>query len=239
MNIKIIPCLKDNYSYLIIDEKKNIACVVDPSESEPIIKYLSNNKIDLKFILNTHHHYDHVGGNKKLKEKYGANIVGFKGDQDKIPEIDILVNDQEIWKYEDFEAKIIHVPGHTLGHICFHFYNNKSVFTGDTLFSLGCGKIFEGTYSQMYESLKKIRELPLDTEVFCGHEYTFDNSKFCLEYDQNNKYLKNKILEIKEKLKNNLPTIPSTIKEELECNIFLKSKNVETFSKLRDLKDNF
>ena len=213
--------------------------MVDPSESEPIIKYLSNNKIDLKFILNTHHHYDHVGGNKKLKEKYGANIVGFKGDQDKIPEIDILVNDQEIWKYEDFEAKIIHVPGHTLGHICFHFYNNKSVFTGDTLFSLGCGKIFEGTYSQMYESLKKIRELPLDTEVFCGHEYTFDNSKFCLEYDQNNKYLKNKILEIKEKLKNNLPTIPSTIKEELECNIFLKSKNVETFSKLRDLKDNF
>ena len=239
MKIEIIPCLKDNYSYLVIDEKKNIACVVDPSESEPIIKYLSNNKIDLKFILNTHHHYDHVGGNKKLKEKYGANIVGFKGDQDKIPEIDILVNDQEIWKYEDFEAKIIHVPGHTLGHICFHFYNNKSVFTGDTLFSLGCGKIFEGTYSQMYESLKKIRELPLDTEVFCGHEYTFDNSKFCLEYDQNNKYLKNKILEIKEKLKNNLPTIPSTIKEELECNIFLKSKNVETFSKLRDLKDNF
>jgi hydroxyacylglutathione hydrolase len=239
MKIEIIPCLKDNYSYLVIDEKKNIACVVDPSESEPIIKYLSNNKIDLKFILNTHHHYDHVGGNKKLKEKYGANIVGFKGDQDKIPEIDILVNDQEIWKYEDFEAKIIHVPGHTLGHICFHFYNNKSVFTGDTLFSLGCGKIFEGTYSQMYESLKKIKELPLNTEVFCGHEYTFDNSKFCLEYDQNNKYLKNKILEIKEKLKNNLPTIPSTIKEELECNIFLKSKNVETFSKLRDLKDNF
>ena len=239
MKIEIIPCLKDNYSYLVIDEKKNIACVVDPSESEPIIRYLNNNKIDLKFILNTHHHYDHVGGNKKLKEKYGANIVGFKGDQDKIPEIDILVNDQEIWKYEDFEAKIIHVPGHTLGHICFHFYNNKSVFTGDTLFSLGCGKIFEGTYSQMYESLKKIKELPLDTEVFCGHEYTFDNSKFCLEYDQNNKYLKNKILEIKEKLKNNLPTIPSTIKEELECNIFLKSKNVETFSKLRDLKDNF
>ena len=239
MKIKIIPCLQDNYCYIIIDEEKKIACVIDPSESTPVIDYLEKNKIDLKFILNTHHHYDHVGGNKKLKEKYGANIVGFKGDQDKIPEIDILVNDQEIWKYEDFEAKIIHVPGHTLGHICFHFYNNKSVFTGDTLFSLGCGKIFEGTYSQMYESLKKIRELPLDTEVFCGHEYTFDNSKFCLEYDQNNKYLKNKILEIKEKLKNNLPTIPSTIKEELECNIFLKSKNVETFSKLRDLKDNF
>ena len=239
MKIEIIPCLKDNYSYLLIDKKKKIACVVDPSESDPIIKYLNDNKIDLKFILNTHHHYDHVGGNKKLKEKYGANVVGFKGDKDKIPEIDILVNDQEIWKYEDFEAKIIHIPGHTLGHICFHFYNNKSVFTGDTLFSLGCGRIFEGTYSQMYESLKKIKELPLDTKIFCGHEYTFNNSKFCLKYDQDNNFLKNKIVEIQKKLKNNLPTIPSTIKEELECNIFLRSKNVKTFSKLRDLKDNF
>ena len=239
MKIEIIPCLKDNYSYLIIDEKKNIACVVDPSESDPIIKYLNNNKIDLKFILNTHHHYDHVGGNKKLKEKYGANVVGFKGDKDKIPEIDILVNDQEVWKYEDFEAKIIHVPGHTLGHICFYFYNNESVFTGDTLFSLGCGRIFEGTYSQMYESLKKIKELPKDTKIFCGHEYTFNNSKFCLTHDQNNENLKKKIVEIQKKLQNNLPTIPSTIKEELLCNIFLKSKNIETFSKLRDLKDNF
>ena len=239
MKIKIIPCLKDNYSYLIIDEKKNIACVVDPSESDPVIKYLDDNKIDLKFILNTHHHYDHVGGNKKLKEKYGANVIGFQGDKDKIPEIDILVNDQEVWKYEDFEAKIIHIPGHTLGHISFHFYNNKSIFTGDTLFSLGCGRIFEGTFSQMYESLNKIKELPHDTKIFCGHEYTLNNSKFCLEYDRNNKYLQNKIIEIQKKIKNNLPTIPSTIKEELECNIFLRSKNVETFSKLRDLKDNF
>jgi len=239
MKIEIIPCLQDNYSYLIIDEKKNIACVVDPSESDPVIKYLENNKINLKFILNTHHHYDHVGGNKKLKEKYGASVVGFKGDKERIPEINITVDDQEIWKYENFETKIIHIPGHTLGHICFYFYNDKSVFTGDTLFSLGCGKIFEGTYSQMYGSLKKIKNLPHDTRVFCGHEYTLNNSKFCLTHDQNNKNLKNKIIEIQKKLQNNLPTIPSTIKEELECNVFLRSNNVETFSKLRDLKDNF
>ena len=239
MKIKIIPCLKDNYSYLIIDEKKNIACVVDPSESNPIIEYLEENKVNLKFILNTHHHYDHVGGNKKLKEKFSASVIGFKGDKDRIPEIDILLNDQEIWKYEDFEAKIIHIPGHTLGHICFYFYNNKSVFTGDTLFSLGCGRIFEGTYSQMYESLKKIKKLPDDTKIFCGHEYTLNNSKFCLKHDQNNESLKNKIIQIQKKLQNGLPTIPSTIKEELETNIFLRSENVKTFSKLRDLKDNF
>ena len=124
MKIKIIPCLKDNYSYLIIDEKKNTACVIDPSESEPIIRYLENNKIDLKFILNTHHHYDHVGGNQKLKKKYNSKIIGFQEDKDRIPGIDILVNDQEIWGNENFVAKIIHIPGHTLGHICFYFFNN-------------------------------------------------------------------------------------------------------------------
>ena len=239
MKIKIIPCLQDNYSYLLINEKDNTACVVDPSESKPIIDYLETNKVDLKFILNTHHHYDHVGGNSILKKKYGANVIGFKGDKDRIPDIDILIEDQEIWKHKKFEAKIIHIPGHTLGHICFYFYNDKLVFTGDTLFSLGCGRIFEGTYNQMYKSLEKLRNLPEDTKVFCGHEYTMKNSKFCMAYDKNNENLKKKINEIEKKLQKNLPTIPSTIKEELECNIFFRTKNVKTFSKLRDLKDNF
>ena len=239
MKIKIIPCLKDNYSYLIIDEENSIACVVDPSEADPIIEYLENTQIKLKFILNTHHHYDHVGGNQKLKEKYGASVVGYQGDKERIPGIDILVNDQQTWIYKNFEAKIIHIPGHTLGHICFYFHKDESVFTGDTLFSLGCGKIFEGTYKQMFDSLMKLKELPKSTKVFCGHEYTLQNSKFCIVHDENNKNLKNKINDIKIKLKAGLSTIPSTIKDELECNIFLKSHNVETFSKLRDLKDNF
>ena len=239
MKIKIIPCLKDNYSYLIIDEKKDTACVIDPSESDPIIKYLENNKIDLKFILNTHHHYDHVGGNQKLKEKYNAKIIGFQEDKDRIPGIDILVDDQEIWKQESFEAKIIHIPGHTLGHVCFYFFNEEAAFTGDTLFSLGCGKIFEGSYEQMFNSLMKIKALPLKTKIYCGHEYTKQNAKFCITHDKNNENLKNKIKIIDKKLENNLPTIPSTIREELDCNIFLRSNKVETFSKLRDLKDNF
>ena len=231
--------MQDNYSYLIIDEENNIACVVDPSEADPIIEYLENTKIKLKFILNTHHHYDHVGGNQKLKEKYGASVVGYEGDKERIPGIDILINDQETWIHKNFEAKIIHIPGHTLGHICFYFYKNELVFTGDTLFSLGCGRIFEGTYTQMFNSLMKLKELPKNTKVFCGHEYTLQNSKFCIVHDENNENLKSKINDIKIKLKNGLPTIPSTIKDELECNIFLRSHNVETFSKLRDLKDNF
>ena len=239
MKIEIIPCLQDNYSYLIIDKKNNTACVVDPSEADPIIKYIENNNIKLKFILNTHHHYDHVGGNKKLKEKYGASVIGYKEDKERIPEIDILLNDQETWIYENFEAKVIHVPGHTLGHICFYFYKEQSVFTGDTLFSLGCGRIFEGTYAQMFSSLMKLKELPQNTKIYCGHEYTKQNSRFCIANDEDNKKLKAKINDIEKKLKKGLSTIPSTIQDELDCNIFLRSNNVETFSKLRDLKDNF
>ena len=239
MKFQIIPCLKDNYSYLIIDEENNIACVVDPSEAEPIIRYLEKTQIELKFILNTHHHYDHVGGNQKLKEKYGASVIGYKKDKERIPGIDILVNNEETWIYKNFEAKIIHIPGHTLGHICFYFYKNKVVFTGDTLFSLGCGRIFEGTYSQMFDSLMKLKKLPENTKVYCGHEYTLQNSKFCIAHDKNNENLKAKISDINIKLKAGQSTIPSTIKDELECNIFLRSHNIETFSKLRDLKDNF
>ena len=239
MKIQVIPCLQDNYAYIIIDEANKTACVIDPSESEPVINFLEKNNIKLKFILNTHHHYDHVGGNQELKEKYEAKIIGFKGDKDRIPGIDFLVNDQENWKQGNFEAKIIHIPGHTLGHICFYFYKENSAFTGDTLFSLGCGRIFEGTYLQMYNSLKKLKMLPENTKIFCGHEYTAQNSKFCIMHDKDNQNLKDKINENDKKLKKGLPTVPSTIKDELKCNIFLKSDNLEIFSKLRDLKDTF
>ena len=239
MKVEIISCLQDNYSYLIIDETNNLACVVDPSEARPIIDYLKNKNINLKYILNTHHHFDHVGGNEELKKKYNAIVVGYKHDSERIPEIDILLEDNEIWERDNFVAKIIHVPGHTKGHICFNFYKEKLLFTGDTLFSLGCGKIFEGTYEQMFNSLKKIKALPLDTKIFCGHEYTLNNSKFCIKYDNENLSLQKKIQDIEIKLNDSLPTIPSTLKEEMDCNIFLRAKDVKTFSKLRDLKDNF
>jgi hydroxyacylglutathione hydrolase len=212
---------------------------VDPSEAKPIINFVENNNINLKYILNTHHHFDHVGGNSELKKKYNAKVIGFEGDKDRIPEIDTLVDDLKIWKRDNFEAKIYHIPGHTSGHIAFHFFKEKKIFTGDTLFSLGCGRIFEGTYDQMFNSLKKIKTLPKDTEIYCGHEYTLQNSNFCVAYDSNNLQLKNKIIKIKEKLEKGLPTVPSILDDEIQCNIFLKAKDVQTFSKLRDLKDNF
>jgi hydroxyacylglutathione hydrolase len=239
MIVEIILCLQDNYSYLIIDKSNNDACVIDPSEAKPIINFIENNKINLKYILNTHHHYDHVGGNLELKKKYNSTVVGFDGDKDRIPEIDILVKDKQVWKAGNFEAEIIHIPGHTTGHICYHFINEKMIFTGDTLFSLGCGKIFEGTYDQMYNSLKKFKKLAPYTKIYCGHEYTLQNSKFCIKHDPNNQNLINKISKIKKKISIGIPTIPSTLQEELECNIFLRANDVESFSKLRDLKDNF
>ena len=239
MKVKIIKCLQDNYSYLIIDKKSNQACVIDPSEASPILNFCKKNDIIIKYILNTHHHYDHVGGNKEIKKKFNSKILGYVDDKNRIPEIDILLKDQEIWKENNFEAKIFHIPGHTAGHICYYFFNEKIIFTGDTLFSLGCGKIFEGTYSQMFNSLSLFKTLPLDTKIYCGHEYTLKNSKFCIKYDPQNKMLINKTLEIEKKISQGNPTMPSTIKEELDCNIFLRANDIESFSKLRDLKDNF
>ncbi len=239
MKIKIIKCLQDNYSYILIDEKSNYACVIDPSESKPITNYIEKNNIKLKFILNTHHHFDHVGGNKDLKKKYNSKVIGFEKDKDRIPEIDIFLNNREIWKSDNFEAKIYHIPGHTSGHICYHFYNQNILFTGDTLFSLGCGRIFEGTYEQMFSSLKLIKSFPKKTKIYSGHEYTLKNSEFCLKYDSKNFALKEKILSVKNHLNKGLTSMPTTLEDELSCNIFLKSEDIETFSKLRDLKDNF
>ena len=194
MDVEIIKCLKDNYSYLVIDNKTNSACVIDPSESKPIINFVEKTNINLKFILNTHHHYDHIGGNKELKKKYSAKVIGFEEDKNRIPEIDICLKDREVWKYNNFEFKIFHIAGHTSGHICINFYKEKLLFTGDTLFSLGCGRIFEGTYKQMYNSLKLIKTFSIETKIYCGHEYTLKNSQFCSIHDKENLKLARQVL---------------------------------------------
>ena len=239
MKIEIIKCLEDNFSYLLINEKNSDACVVDPGEAKPVLKFIEENKINLKYILNTHHHGDHIGGNNTLKNKFSAKILASENDRERIPEIDIFLSDGQIWKDDIFEFKVIKVPGHTLGHICFYFFNEKIVFTGDTLFSLGWGRVFEGSHKDMFNSLLKLKSLPPVTKIYFGHEYTLNNSIFCSKFDENNSELDRKIIDIKKKLNNGLPTVPSSIKDELDCNIFLRAKNLKEFSKLRDLKDNF
>ena len=252
MIIEIIPCLSDNYSYLIHEKKFNTVSIVDPSEfkscDEAIKKY---KKLD--FILNTHHHTDHVGANLELKKKYDSKILGSKLDKDRIPGIDIFLKENQKQKIGNLEFEIIFIPGHTKGHIAFFFRKEKIAFTGDTLFSLGCGRVFEGTHEEMFNSLNKIKKLPPDTKIYCGHEYTKTNLNFCLTYDPKNKLLKEKQADILKKLSSNQPTIPSILGQEIKTNIFLRcddpvikhalglkdSSEVEVFSKLRDLKDSF
>ena len=237
IKVEIVKCLQDNFSYILHNDK--YALVIDPSESDPIVKVLEKLKLTLKYILNTHHHFDHVNGNFSLKEKYKCKIIGFKDDKKRIPGIDICLENGEIFKEDDFKFKVYHTPGHTSGHICYHFYNENKLFTGDTLFSLSCGRLFEGSYEDMFKSLSLIKTFDKNTLIYCGHEYTLNNAKFCIEYDPDNESLKKKIVSINKNIEDGIPTIPSVLKDELECNIFLKAENIETFTKLRDLKDNF
>tara|TARA_B100000963_G_scaffold351581_1_gene363346 strand:- start:552 stop:1313 length:762 start_codon:yes stop_codon:yes gene_type:complete len=253
MDIDIISCLNDNYSYLIKDDQTNIVAIIDPSEFDPCDKKIVQKYKKLDFILNTHHHFDHVGGNEELKKKYGSKILGFERDKKRIPSIDVLLKDGQKFKIGNLNFKTIFIPGHTSGHIAFYLEKEKVVFTGDTLFSLGCGRVFEGTCQQMFNSLNKIKNLPEDTKIYCGHEYTKSNLEFCLKFNPNNKYLKDKERVIEEKINDGKPTIPSTIKDETQMNIFLRyddsdvkdalnlqnASDLEIFTKLRDLKDNF
>ena len=252
MKIEIIPCLSDNYSYLIFEKNTNTVSIVDPSEFSTCDSVIKKYK-KLDYILNTHHHADHVDGNMQLKKKYNSKIFGFDGDKSRIPGIDICLKENQIYKIGSLLFKVIFIPGHTKGHIAFYFEKEKVVFTGDTLFSLGCGRVFEGTHEDMFYSLNKLKILPLETKVYCGHEYTKKNLDFCLKYDPNNSILKEKALRINSKLEKNLPTIPTTISEELKTNIFLRcndslikqslnlkdASDQEIFTKLRDLKDAF
>jgi len=253
LEINIISCLQDNYSYIIRDSKADIVGVIDPSEFKPIDNFIKEkfNKID--FILNTHHHFDHTGGNLELKKKYNCKIVGSLKDDKRIPGLDIKLQNNDTFKFGNIEFKIILVPGHTRGHICLYSNKEKIIFTGDTLFSLGCGRVFEGTYSQMLASLNKIKNLPKHTSVYCGHEYTKKNLDFCSKLEFNNHFLKEKKKWIDSRISKKEPTLPVTIENELNTNVFLRcefpsvkkslgmetSSELEIFKKLRDLKDSF
>ena len=253
MDIEIIKCLSDNYSYLIHEKKSDTVAIIDPSEFESCDKIISNKYKKLDYILNTHHHYDHVGGNEKLKKKYNSTVFGFENDKDRIPFIDKFLNDNQNFQIGNLNFSTIFIPGHTKGHIAFYLKKEKIIFSGDTLFSLGCGRIFEGTYEQMFKSINKFKKLPEETKIYCGHEYTKKNLEFCIKYEPDNEYLKKKKVWVDTKMKSKSPTIPTTIGEELDTNIFLRcdkqsvknalnldnSSELDIFVKLRDLKDNF
>jgi hydroxyacylglutathione hydrolase len=251
--IDTIPCLQDNYSFIIHEIETNTVAVVDPSEFEPVNNFIQKKLKKIDYILNTHHHFDHTGGNLDLQKKYKAKVIGSKKDEKRIPGIDIKLSNGENFKFGSIDFKIFLIPGHTSGHICFYSKDEKILFTGDTLFSLGCGKVFEGTHLEMLTSLNLIKKFPLDTLIYCGHEYTKKNLDFCMKFEKNNSKLEEKKKWIASKLSKKEPTIPITIEEEIKTNIFLRcdifaikkslgmenSSEVEIFKKLRDLKDSF
>lgn len=248
-----ISTLSDNYSYLVVDKETNITACVDPAVSSEIISTLNSHDLSLDYIMNTHHHHDHVGGNNELKNKYNCKIIGGYLDRDRIPGIDISLKENEIFKLGNSEFEVIETSGHTIGHIAYYFKEDSSLFCGDTLFSLGCGRIFEGSYLQMLKSLLKIRALPDDTLIYCGHEYTLSNAKFASHINPSDKFLKEKIIKIEEKLNNLGSTVPSNLGEEKMLNPFLNFDNknyleligftngtdLENFKRMRIMKDNF
>jgi hydroxyacylglutathione hydrolase len=238
LQVVSLPVLKDNYSYVLRDESSALTAIIDPGEAAPIIAFLESKGWKADFIWNTHHHWDHVGGNLDLKKKYDSEIWCSATDVKEISIAHRGLKDKERFSFGEYEFQSLHIPGHTFGHLAFYCESEKIVFTGDTLFSLGCGKVFTGDYEKMLSSLNKISTLPLDTKIFSGHEYTFRNLDFLESIFPHFSFHElRKKLEVKFKKYKN--TQGSTLKFEREWNPFLKSKDLSEFIDLRKRKDLF
>lgn len=222
MRVIPVPCLSDNYAYLVTADGSDEALVVDPSEAAPVIAAIEQHRLRLVAIVNTHHHHDHVGGNEELRAKYGElPVYAHVSDQGRVPAQTERVEEGKSFKAAGFEINVLHVPGHTLGAVAYVI--EDAVFTGDTLFVGGCGRLFEGTPAQMYESLSgKLGRLPAATRVYCGHEYTVSNLRFAVHAEPDNRAAADKLVVAQATRERGEPTVPSTIGEELATNPFLR-----------------
>jgi hydroxyacylglutathione hydrolase len=229
LKIDPIACLKDNYAYLV--SGAGLCAVVDPSEAGPVEAVLHARGMKLTHILNTHHHWDHTGGNAALKQAHGAVVVGPAKDRDRIPGIDIGVEESQGWRFGEHQVGILEVPAHTRGAIAFVFPNG--VFTGDTLFAMGCGRLFEGTPAMMVASLAKLMALPDDTKVYCGHEYTLNNARFALTLEPGNRDLQARMKAVEALRAIGEPTIPSSIGLEKRTNPFVRTGSAEIRATLK------
>lgn len=222
LDIEQFICRSDNYGVLIHDPESALTAAIDAPDAHAIEAALHRRGWTLDFIFTTHHHLDHVEGNEELKKKFGVSIIGPKAEQDKIPSLDRTVADGEEFDFGLFKVKVIATPGHTAGEISYYIPGAKVVFTGDTLFALGCGRLFEGTPQTMFQSLKRLVALPGDTAVYCGHEYTESNARFALSIDPENSALKERATEITRLRAADKMTLPTTIALEMATNPFLR-----------------
>ncbi len=230
--IRLFPCLSDNFGYLIHDDATKATASIDAPEAGPIVKALEREGWKLTDILITHHHGDHVGGVAELKKKYGCRVVAPHDKSTKIANADLRVGNGDVVKVGNLLARVLETPGHTLDHISYVFDGEKALFAADTLFSIGCGRVFEGTYPMMWDSLLKLRALPDDFKLYCGHEYTASNVKFALSVDSDNAALKARAAEVTRLRGENKPTIPSLLGEEKKTNIFLRADDPSVAIKL-------
>jgi len=238
LTIDLIPCLSDNYAYLLQDGAGAVG-IVDPSEPGPVQAVLERRGLNLTHIFNTHHHFDHTGGNLDLKAAYGATVIGPRADSHRIPGIDVGVGEGDRVPFGALEADVRDIPAHTSGHIAFHFAADKAVFTGDTLFAMGCGRLFEGTPADMFAAMAKLRALPGDTRVYCGHEYTESNGRFALTVEPDNADLIARMDEVRRLRAAGQPTIPSTIAAERATNPFMRARDAAELGERRTAKDAF
>ena len=248
-----IPVLNDNYIYLLHEPILYKTAVVDPAVSQPVIEILQQKNWSLDFILNTHHHSDHTDANIALKKLTHCQILGSETDKQRIPAIDKTLQQDDQFQLGNETIKVIETTGHTIGHIVFYCQHSQLLFCGDTLFSMGCGRLFEGSAEQLWYSLQKLKTLPMATQIYCSHEYTQVNGQFALSVEPNNSALQQRIKQVNTLRLANKPTIPSTLEQELATNPFLREQQLEiqqhtntegkspidVFTQLRHLKDSF
>lgn len=231
--ISTFTCLNDNFGYLIHDVETKATASIDAPEAGPILKVLEREGWQLTDILITHHHGDHVGGVAELKQKYNCRVVAPHDKTTKIADVDLRVANADVVKIGSLLARVLETPGHTLDHISYVFDTEKAVFAADTLFSIGCGRVFEGTYPMMWDSLLKLRALPDDFKLYCGHEYTSSNVKFALTVDPDNTALQARAAEVATLRAENKPTIPTLLGDEKRANVFLRADEPSVAARLR------
>ena len=238
-DIVAVPAFADNYLWLVHDPDSGETAVVDPGDPAPVLAEADRRGWRITKILNTHWHPDHTGGNLAIKEATGAEIWGPAGENGRVPGLDHALKEGDRVSIGEHQAEVWEVPGHTLGHIAYVFADDSVAFVGDTLFAMGCGRLFEGSPAQMHHSLKRLAELPTETRLYCAHEYTLANARFAAHAFPQNKEIADRLRHVEQERSEARPTVPTTVALERATNPFLLAQNVEQFAELRREKDSF